>query len=442
MPAPRRTGSDFAPYIWATPLEEVARRHGLSQSHVLRFDSNLPAFPAPLPPGARAALSERADYPEGTYRELREAAAAYAGCESDEIAIDAGADGLIGLVARTFLSAGRHAVVEEPTYPVYAIASRIEGAEVVAAPHDLAALAEAAHHAHVLWICNPGNPNGELFGAADVAKVADALPQTVVCVDEAYFEYAGETTASHARERPNLVCVRTLSKAFGLAGLRVGYAISSRSTASELTNRRAPGPISNFAAALGAGVLRHPSFAEAEAEAVRAERERFRGAFLAAGWDAPESHASFVVVRTPEGPALAAELESRGLVVRSYPDALRISVRSPSDDDLVLTALGIDPPVASRRSATVLGVAVRVSLVLDGTGRVSSRTGDDDEDRRIEEHASARGWDLEVVADAAARRDAVDGALAEAETRAGSYRAPSQPRPLGPTLPPDPRPRR
>ncbi|HVD09265.1 MAG TPA: hypothetical protein VNB88_01335, partial [Gaiellaceae bacterium] len=78
MPAPRRTGSDFAPYIWATPLEEVARRHGLSQSHVLRFDSNLPAFPAPLPPGARAALSERADYPEGTYRELREAAAAYA----------------------------------------------------------------------------------------------------------------------------------------------------------------------------------------------------------------------------------------------------------------------------------------------------------------------------------------------------------------------------
>jgi hypothetical protein len=202
------------------------------------------------------------------------------------------------------------------------------------------------------------------------------------------------------------------------------------STPSELTNRRAPGPISNFAAALGAGVLRHPSFAEAEAEAVRAERERFRGAFLAAGWDAPESHASFVVVRTPEAPALAAELESRGLVVRSYPDALRISVRSPSDDDLVLTALGIDPPVASRRSATVLGVAVRVSLVLDGTGRVSSRTGDDDEDRRIEEHASARNWDLEVVADAVARRDAVDGALAEAEARAGSYRAPSQPRPL------------
>lgn len=426
MPAPRRTGSDFEPYRWAPPLDEVAARHGLSPSHVLRFDSNLPAFPAPLPPDARAALAARADYPEGTYRELREAAASYADCGPDEIAIDAGADGLIGLVARTFLSAGRRAAVEEPTYPVYAIASRIEGAEVVATPRDLEALAEAGRGAHVLWICNPGNPSGELFAAEDIARVADALPETLVCVDEAYFEYAGETTAPHARERPNLVCVRTLSKAFGLAGLRVGYAIASRAVAVELTDRRAPGPISNFAAALGADALRRPALAEAEVKAVRAERERLRVAFLAAGWETPESHTNFVVVRTREAPELAEKLERRGLVVRSYADALRISVRSPADDDLVLTALGIEAPLASRRSATVLGVAARVSLVLDGTGRVSSRTEDDDEDRRIEEHASARGWDLEVVADAAARRDAVQGTLAEAEALAGSYRAASK----------------
>jgi histidinol-phosphate aminotransferase len=430
VPAPRRAGSDFEPYHWAPPLDEIAARQGLSTAHVIRFDSNLPAFPAPLPPGARAALAARADYPEGTYRELREAAASYAGCEPDEIAVDAGADGLIGLVARTFLSAGRRAVVEEPTYPVYGIATRIEGAEVIAAPRDLEALAQAGHDAQVLWICNPGNPSGELFGAEDVARVADALPKTLVCVDEAYFEYAGETTASHARERPNLVCVRTLSKAFGLAGLRVGYAIASAALADELTNRRAPGPISNLAASLAADALRRPALAEAEVEAVCVERERLRAAFLAAGWETPESHANFVVVRTLEAPELAEKLERRGLVVRSYADALRIGVRSPADDDLVLAELGIDPPVASRRSATVFGVAIRVSLVLDGTGRVSSRTGDDDEDRRIEEYASARGWDLEVLADAAARRDAVDGALAEAEALACSCRAPSQPRPL------------
>jgi histidinol-phosphate aminotransferase len=417
VPAPRRTGSGFEPYRWATPPDEIAARHHLSPAHVLRFDSNLPAFPAPLPPGTQAALSARADYPEGTYRELRDAAASYAGCESDEIAIDAGADGLIGLVARTFLAADRRAAIEDPTYSVYAIASRIEGAEVVAAPRTLEALAEAARGAHVLWICNPGNPTGELFTAEDLARVADALPKTVVCVDEAYYEYAGETTAPHARERPNLICVRTLSKAFGLAGLRVGYAIASRAVAGELTARRAPAPVSNFAAALGADALRRPELAEAEVKAVLDERERLRTAFLGAGWETPESHANFVVVRTRDAPTLAAELERRGLLIRSYADALRISIRSPADDDLLLTALGIEPSPASRRSATVLRPGVRVSLILDGTGRVSSRTGHDD-DRRIEELASRAGWDLEVVAHAGAPRDAIDRALAEAEERA------------------------
>jgi histidinol-phosphate aminotransferase len=419
VPTARTTGPGFEPYRWASQPDEVAARHGIPEAHVLRFDANLPAFPAPLPPGARAALAERAEYPEGTYRELREAAAAYAGCDPDEVAVDAGADGLLGLVARTFLAPGRRAVVEEPTYPVYAIASWIEGAEVVAVPRELETLAEAARGANVLWICNPGNPSGELFAAEDVARLADELPETVVCVDEAYFEYADETTAPHARERPNLVCVRTLSKAFGLAGLRIGYAVTCRTVARELTDRRSPGPIANVAAALGAEALRSPEIAQTEAAAARDERERLRGAFLRAGYDAPATHANFVVVRTPEAPRLAERLERRGLVVRAYPDALRIGVRSPADDDLVLRALSIEPPPASRRSATVLGPAARVSLVLDGTGRASSRTRDDDYDRRIEERASAAGWDLEVVADAGAGRGELDKALAEAEEQAG-----------------------
>ena len=262
------------------------------------------------------------------------------------------------------------------------------------------------------------SPSGELFAAEEVARVADELPETVVCVDEAYFEYADETTAPPARERPNLVCVRTLSKAFGLAGLRVGYAVASRAVARELTGRRAPGPIANVAAALGAAALRAPEIAEREAAAARDERERLRAAFLRAGYDAPPTRANFVVVRTPEAPELAERLERRGLVVRAYPDALRIGVRSPADDDLVLRALGIKPPRASRRSATVIAPAARVSLVLDGTGRASSRTGDDDYDRRIEERASAAGWDLEAVADPGAARAELDRVLAEAEERA------------------------
>jgi len=420
VPLPRATGPGFEPYGWAAQAEDVAARHGLSPAHVLRFDSNLPPFPAALPAEARAALSLRADYPEGTYRELREAAAAYAGCEPDEVTVDAGADGLIGLVARTYLEHGRVAAVQQPTYPLYAIASRIEGAEVAVAPADLDALPSACAGAAVVWLCNPANPTGRLLEPAAIAELADRMPQTVVCVDEAYFEFADATTAPFAQERENLVCVRTLSKAFALAGLRVGYAVSSRTVARELTDRRAPGPIANLAAAIGAAALRDPAPARADASLVCAERDRLREAFRAAGWDAPDSHASFVVVRTADAPGLALELERRGLVVRGYADLLRISPRTSAEDDLVLTALGVDPPPAAHHSSVVFAPAVRVSLALDGRGRATSRTGDNGRDAGLEARAAAAGWDLEAVADEGAESAVLEAALAEAEERARS----------------------
>src|SRR5581483_11429278 len=127
---PRATGPGFRPYAWAQTAAQVAARHGLSPAHVLRFDANLPALPAPLPVAAGRALAERGEYPEGRYAELRADAASYAGCAPAEVVVDAGADGLLYLVARAFLGPGRRAVVPGPTYPVYAIASRGEGAAV------------------------------------------------------------------------------------------------------------------------------------------------------------------------------------------------------------------------------------------------------------------------------------------------------------------------
>jgi histidinol-phosphate aminotransferase len=419
VPEPRATGSGFRAYVWAPTVDETAARHGLSRAHVLRFDANLPALPAPLPVPAHVALERRGEYPDGSYRRLREAAAEYAGCDADEVVVDSGADGLIGLVARTFLTAGRHAVVERPTYPVYAIASRIEGAAVDEAGGGLTALEAAARGASVLWLCNPGNPRGGLVAPPEVARVADALPETLVCVDEAYFEYCDESAVQAARSRDNLVVVRTLSKAFGLAGLRVGYAVTSAAVARTLTERRGPAPITTTAALLAEAALRDPATARAEAASARDERERLRGALLAAGLTAPVTHTNFVVVETPEAPALARDLERRGLVVRGYPDALRITVRSPSDDDLLLAALGIRAPPSSRRSATVLADGLRVSLTVDGSGRTSVATGDDARDARVELRARAAGWDLELIADETVGAGAVDAALSEAEAQAG-----------------------
>jgi histidinol-phosphate aminotransferase len=412
-PLPRVAGPAFEPYLWAATVREIAERHGLSPAHVLRFDANVPAFPAPLPFPAESALRDRAEYPEGSYRELCEAAAAYAGCAPEEVAVDAGADGLISLVARTYLGPGMLVVTESPSYPWHAIASRIEGAEVRAAPRDLAAIAEAGRDARVVWLCNPGNPSGELWRAGEVVRLAEALPDALVAVDEAYFEYGGETVAGAATDLANLVTIRTLSKAFALAGLRVGYAVASREVAAALSARRQPSPISVTAAQLAAAALREPRV-DSEVAATIAERERVRSALAAAGFETPVVHTNFVVARSAEAPKLTAELESLGLVVRGYADSLRITVRSPADDDLVLKALGAESPPTGRRSATVFRPRVRASLVLDGSGRVRIATGDPQRDREVERRATDSSFDLELVADPGARDDDVAGALDEA----------------------------
>ncbi len=424
-PFPRPTGAGFEPYVWAATVADVAARHQLSPAHVLRFDANLPPFAARLAVSPRHALAARGEYPEGSYRGLREAAAAYAGCAPDELAVDAGADGLIGLVARTFLGPGSLAVTEHRTYPLYAIASRLEGAEVEAAPRELDALAAASRTAAVLWLCNPGNPGGELFAAKEIAELTRSLPATLVCVDEAYYEYGGETAAPAAPELDNLVCIRTLSKAFGLAGLRVGYCVASPRLAAELSARRSPAPIPTSSATLAKAALQRAEI-EPELRATTAERERVRAALLAAGFDAPPTHTNFVVVRTPQARTLAGQLERRGLVVRAYRDFLRITVRSPADDDLLLAALGVDAPPASTRSATVLGPGIRVSLVIDGSGRATSATGDEARDSRIEERAHEEGIDLELVGEAGLGDERVESALAHAHARADTGREDAQ----------------
>src|SRR6266511_1393667 len=360
-PFPRPTGAGFEPYVWAATVADVAARHQLSPAHVLRFDANLPPFAARLAVSPRHALAARGEYPEGSYRGLREAAAAYAGCAPDELAVDAGADGLIGLVARTFLGPGSRAVTEHRTYPLYAIASRLEGAEVEAAP----------------------------------------------------------------RELDDIVCIRTLSKAFGLAGLRVGYCVASPRLAAELSARRSPAPIPRSSATLAKAALQRAEI-EPELRATTAERERVRAALLAAGFDAPPTHTNFVVVRTPQARTLAGQLERRGLVVRAYRDFLRITVRSPADDDLLLAALGVDAPPASTRSATVLGPGIRVSLVIDGSGRATSATGDEARDSRIEERAHEEGIDLELVGEAGLGDERVESALAHAHARADTGREDAQ----------------
>lgn len=389
MVAPRPLADGFQPYAWAPTAEEVAARRGLPVAQVLRFDANVPPLPGVPPIPLGESFSRLNEYPEGTYRELRAAAASYAGVAPEQVVIGAGADDLIYLVARAYLAPGRRAAVERPTYPVYAIASRLEGAEVT----------EELDGADVIWVCNPANPTGALREPEEIAALAREHPDALVAVDEAYYEYAGETVVPLIEEAPNLLAIRSLSKAFGLAALRVGYAVASPQVAAELDRRRAPAPVATPAARIAAAALREPRL---DVEAERAERDRMRAALLAAGYDCPESHANFVYVRVPDGRALADRLEAEGLVVRRYPQAIRITVRLAAENDLILAALGAAPEPSPQRSALVVRTtaetALRVSLAVDGRGRSRIATGIGFLDHLLQQLAFHGGLDLEVVA--------------------------------------------
>ena len=395
MSGARPVPEGFEPYVWARQAADVAGAHGLSVAEILRFDANVPPLPGvPVVPLGEsfAALNE---YPEGTYRELREAAAGYAGVEPDEIVIGAGADDLIGLVARTFLAPGRRAAVRRPTYPLYAIASGIEGADVAAAALE----AEALSGFDVVWICNPANPTGHLVEPASIAALAAALPDAIVVVDEAYFEYADQTVVPFIRGQSNLIAIRSLSKAFGFAALRVGYAVAAREVVAELDRRRAPAPVSTPAARIAAAALRDPVL---DVESEVSERERMRDALLGAGFECPPSHANFVFVPVEDGPALAGRLEAQGLVVRCYVDAIRITPRLPAENDRLLAALGAAAAPAPVRSALVVRTSaetsLRVSLALDGRGRSRTRTGVGFLDHLLAQLAFHGGLDLETIA--------------------------------------------
>jgi imidazoleglycerol phosphate dehydratase HisB/histidinol-phosphate/aromatic aminotransferase/cobyric acid decarboxylase-like protein len=374
----------FAAYRWAPSTEELARRLGLDPLDIVRFDGNVPAWPAASarPATVAAALARVNEYAHGGYPELLRAIADYAGVGPENVVLGAGADDLILLCARTFAGPGDQvAIADEPTYPLYAIAAALAGADV------------GTDDPVVTFSCRPNNPTGAL----------DPLPAArPLVVDEAYWEYAGETAAGLIDE--GVVVLRTFSKAFGLAGARVGYALADRDTAAELNRRQAPQAVSATSAALALAGLAHPPDVTGQVE----ERDRAARALGALGLEPLPSWTNFLFVPLHEPENIGEALLRRGLVVRVFPDGIRFNVRDREDDDLLLDGLAhvLDRPTPvappGRRSTRVLRATaetrIRVRLSLDGASRVRIATGAGLYDHLLEQLAFHAGFDLVLEA--------------------------------------------
>jgi histidinol-phosphate/aromatic aminotransferase/cobyric acid decarboxylase-like protein/imidazoleglycerol phosphate dehydratase HisB len=372
----RQLPPEFVPYSWAPSTEELAARVGLDPVEIVRYDGNVPALPLPSSrPGAIAkALSEVNTYPHGGYPFIHEAIAEYAGVEPENVVLGAGADDLIMLVARAYAGPGdRIAIPPAPTYPVFKVAANLAGATV-------------GDDGPVLtFVCRPGNPFGDLPPLPDVRPLA---------VDEAYFEYAGGETAAPLID-DGVIVIRTFSKAFALAGARIGYLLAAKDTAAALQQHQAPAQVSTLSVALALAALRTPP----DVTPVIEERERLASELRALGFEPLPSYANFVYVPTDEADALYERLLAHGLVVRQQPGGIRISVRDREDDDLVLAVLAGEEPRPQRSVRSVRATAettIRVRLGLDGAGRVRVQTGAGIYDHFLEQLAFHGGFDLNV----------------------------------------------
>jgi histidinol-phosphate aminotransferase len=258
-PEPREAIRRMHPYEWEPPSARIARQAGVPEDQVVRFDTN--TFPWP---GARLdALPPEPlnEYPDTSYGALTEAIAQYCDVPTDRITVGAGADEILDLIAKAYIDASARVVLSHPTYPMFRILTEMAGGSIdevraIDLHLDRRGFLERTRGARLSWLCNPNNPTGELLPLDFVAEVGLAT-NGVLAVDEAYFETSGVTALSLIEAMPNLVVVRTLSKAFGLAGVRVGYALAGAAISDALRRVRPPGSISVVSAALGGpGVVR------------------------------------------------------------------------------------------------------------------------------------------------------------------------------------------
>jgi histidinol-phosphate aminotransferase len=313
----RPLSPQFTPYGWALSTVEIAALAGIHPQDVLRFDGNTPPDPpATASPATIAEALERINaYRHGGFPELLHAIAAYGGVEPEQVVLGAGADDLLMLCARAYAGPGdRIAIAYEPSYPLYRVAAWVTGADV------------GDDDPVLTFVCRPHNPTGALV---------DLPLARPLVVDEAYFEYAGETAVPLLDD--DVIVVRTFSKAFGLASARVGYALADADKAAELNARQEPAPVSTLSAALAlAGLEAGPP----DVSETIAERERLAAGLRSLGLEPPPSSANFLLVPHERAAELADGLLRRGLPVRPSPGAIRITVHRPDADDRLLAALG------------------------------------------------------------------------------------------------------
>lgn len=348
---------EIDPYQPGKPVEEVERELKLRAVKLASNENALGPSPRAVE-AARAALGESHRYPDGGGFYLREKLAARLGVAMENIILGAGSTELIDLVARTLLTRGDQAITSEGSFPMYYISVRAAGAELATVPQrdyhfDLPALAGVARaRTKLVFLANPNNPTGTMFTAAEFAEFLAGIERigpAVVVLDEAYFEYVERQDYSRAlellRAGGNLLVLRTFSKVYGLAGLRVGYGIGPAALIAEMNKIRSPFNTSNAAQAAARAALDDIEHVRRSVESNRRGLAQLTAGLEKLGVGYVPSVANFVLVTLGrEAQPVADALLARGVIVRpmawmGFPEAIRVTVGTAEENGKFLAAL-------------------------------------------------------------------------------------------------------
>lgn len=351
----------IAPYLPGKPITEVARELGLDPARIVKLASN--ENPMGMSPGARAAITEAlagaSRYPDGF--EAVQAIARTVGVAPEHVVLGNGSNDLLEMVASVFLAPGRASVFSQHAFAVYPLATQARGARAIVVParqfgHDLEAmLAAITADTAVVFVANPNNPTGTRLERTDLVRFLDAVPARVaVVLDEAYNEYLPPDERAHSvtwlAAHPNLIITRTFSKAYGLAGLRVGYALAHPAVAALLNRVRQPFNVNHLALAGAIAALADTAFVDASYTLNRAGMAQLIEGVTRLGLPFIPSHGNFICIGIPRTGAdprageVFQALLRQGVIVRpvanyQMPDHLRVTIGLPDENQRFLDAL-------------------------------------------------------------------------------------------------------
>ncbi len=355
----------IAPYVGGRPISEVAREFGLSENAIVKLASN--ENPLGMPESAKQAMLKAASdlgrYPDSNGFELKQVLSKRLGVPEEWITLGNGSNDILELTARAVAQAGDAVVFSKHAFAVYPLATQAIGAKAIEVPanaqygHDLPAMLEAVlalgERAKLVFVANPNNPTGGYLQPDSIQAFLEKIPSHVVVVlDEAYNEYLSPEQRYDAiawvRKYPNLVVSRSFSKAYGLAGLRIGYGIAQTPLTDLLNRIRQPFNVNSLAQAAAIAALQDEAFLQKGYALNKAGYAQFTQAFAQMNLPYLPSSGNFVLVKVGNddqaGMRVNRELLERGVIVRpvanyGLPQWLRISIGLPEENEICIKAL-------------------------------------------------------------------------------------------------------